>query len=85
MITFASCFTIGKAHRWKAFPKCEGKFNYHLLLNPLFGNCPSIALYTQDCFGSIVNSLLDNEKGFSLSHVAYEVINYEKPLVLGFY
>jgi hypothetical protein len=34
---------------------------------------------------SIVNFLLDNEKGFSLSHVAYEVINYEKPLVLVFY
>jgi hypothetical protein len=23
---------------------------------------------------------LDNEKGFHLPHVAYEVINYEKPL-----
>jgi len=39
-ISLASCFTMGKAHRWRTFPKCEVKFNYNLILSPLYKQFP---------------------------------------------
>jgi hypothetical protein len=41
MITFTSCFMMGKsAHWWMTFPKSKAGFSYHLILGPLFWNCP---------------------------------------------
>jgi hypothetical protein len=41
MITFTSCFMMGKsAHWWMTFPKCKAGLSYHLILGPLFWNCP---------------------------------------------
>jgi hypothetical protein len=31
--------TMGKAHMWATFSKCE-VLNYHLVLSPLFWECP---------------------------------------------
>jgi hypothetical protein len=40
-ITFISCFMMGKsAHWWMTLPKCKARFSYHLILGPLFWNCP---------------------------------------------
>jgi hypothetical protein len=41
MITFTSCFTIGKVHKWGTFLECEAKFDYCLVLGPLFWEWPS--------------------------------------------
>jgi hypothetical protein len=32
MITFASCFTMGKTQRWRTFSKCETRVNNHIIL-----------------------------------------------------
>ncbi len=37
---FALCFTKGKAHGWWTFPKCGARLGYHLILGPLFCECP---------------------------------------------
>jgi len=39
MISFASCFMIGKADGWGTFPKCRAKLSYCLILGPLFWEC----------------------------------------------
>jgi hypothetical protein len=46
MINFASCFTIGKAHGWGTFPKCRSGLGYHLILGPLFWECPHPRSFT---------------------------------------
>jgi hypothetical protein len=38
MINFVSCFKI--SHGWGTFPKCGAWLNYHLILGPLFWECP---------------------------------------------
>jgi hypothetical protein len=40
MIRFALCLTMGKAHRWETFLKCEVELSYDLILGPLFWECP---------------------------------------------
>ncbi len=40
MITFTSCFTMGKVHKWGTFLECEAKLNYCLVLGPLFWEWP---------------------------------------------
>jgi hypothetical protein len=40
MINFALCFPKGKAHGWWTFPKCRARLGYHLILGPLFCECP---------------------------------------------
>jgi hypothetical protein len=41
MITFALCFTMGKAFRGGGtFPKCKAGLGYQLVLGPLFWECP---------------------------------------------
>jgi hypothetical protein len=42
MTKFALCFTIGKLHGWGTFPKYGAGLSYHLLLGPLFWECPHI-------------------------------------------
>jgi hypothetical protein len=40
MITFTSCFTMGKMHKWGTFLECEVKLDYYLVLGPLFWEWP---------------------------------------------
>jgi hypothetical protein len=40
MITFTSCFTMGKVHKWGTFLECEAKLDYCLVLGPLFWEWP---------------------------------------------
>ncbi len=40
MINFDSSFPLGKAHGWGTFPKCGAGLGYHLVLGPLFWECP---------------------------------------------
>jgi hypothetical protein len=42
MIIFTSCFRMRKAQSWGTFSKCEAKFNYCLILGPLFWECPQL-------------------------------------------
>ncbi len=34
------------AHGWETFPKCEAKLGYHLILGPLFWECPYLGAFT---------------------------------------
>jgi len=34
------------AHGWETFPKCEAKLGYHLILGPLFWECPYLRAFT---------------------------------------
>jgi hypothetical protein len=40
VITFISCFTMGKVHKWGTFLECEAKLDYCLVLVPLFWEWP---------------------------------------------
>jgi hypothetical protein len=40
MITFISCFTMHKVHKWGTFHNCEAKPDYCLVLGPLFLEWP---------------------------------------------
>jgi hypothetical protein len=50
MINFGSCFMVGKAHGWGTFPKWGPRLCYHLILDPLFQECPypTASLYTRN-------------------------------------
>ncbi len=36
------CFTIGKAHGWGTFLKCEARLSFPFVLGPLFWACPHL-------------------------------------------
>jgi hypothetical protein len=44
-ITFASWFPLGKVHRWWTYVNCWVQLVYHLVLGPLFWECPILGLY----------------------------------------
>jgi hypothetical protein len=40
MIMFSGCFTMGKADGRGVFPNCGIGLDYHIVLGPLFQECP---------------------------------------------
>jgi hypothetical protein len=61
MINFASCFTIGKAHGWGTFSKCEARLGYHLVLGPLLSECLPITII-------IIIIIIFSNEPLSLAH-----------------
>jgi hypothetical protein len=45
MIAFALGFTMGKAHSWGMFPKCEARFRYYFILGHLLWEGPTFGAY----------------------------------------
>lgn len=46
MITFTSCLTMGKPHKWETCPKCRLELAIALSYASYFKNVPTLALYT---------------------------------------
>jgi hypothetical protein len=61
MVTFTWCFMVSKVHMCiGTFPKWRARMHYHLVLNPLFWECPHLSVLLST-LGEVISILFPND------------------------